>query len=299
MTQRKPCIRCERGIDTWATICPFCNWNQSQPAPVKQAAPTVEVAAYTPPAERSIRKKLIFAAAGVLLLFASFGIGMVINRDGAPEHAPEPVLEAEDEKIPPIKRADTPLVPMDAPGGLEQPITSAPAAGTPAQGGNMNEWDRSDATAVSAEEYAQLAKRAKAEKKKMAVLVDPRTITGAAYSQAPAPRPRAATPPAQQTDANDAPAVAPRRDARRMAIRTRPVPQHQPLPSLRASGTARFDLIIGPDGRVRDINVRRTLDGNTAALIEAVQSWRFKPATENGEPIAAPYSVEISFRGND
>ncbi len=297
MTQRKPCIRCERGIDTWATICPFCNWNQSQPVPVKQAAPAVEVTEYTPPAERSIKKKLIFAAAGVLLLIASFGVGMVINRDGAPENAPEPVLEAEQEKIPPIKRADTPLVPMDAPGGIEQPITSAPAPGGPAQGGNMNEWDRSDATAVSAEEYAQLAKRAKAEKKKMAVLVDPRTITGAAYAQAPAPRPRAATP-APQTAANDAPvAASPRRG--RMSIRTRPVPQHQPLPPMRANGTARFDLIIGPDGRVRDIHVRRTLDGNTAALIDAVQSWRFKPATENGEPIAAPYSVEISFRGND
>ena len=32
-----------------------------------------------------------------------------------------------------------------------------------------------------------------------------------------------------------------------------------------------------------------------AALLGAIQSWRFKPATENGEPVAAPYSVEISF----
>lgn len=296
MTQRKPCIRCERGIDSWATICPFCNWNQSQPVPVKEAAPAVEVAQYTPPAERSMKKKLVVAAAGVLLLLASFGIGMVINRDGAPEHAPEPVAEAEDKVIPPIKRADTPLVPMDQPGGLEQPITSAPAPGAPAQGGNTNEWDRSDATAVSADEYAQLAKRAKAEKKKMAAIVDPRTITGAAYAQTPRPR---AADPTPQTAGNDTPVSTVPRQSRRMSIRTRPVPQHQPLPSMRANGTARLDLVIGPDGRVRDINIRRSLDGNTAALIEAVQSWRFKPATENGEPIAAPYSVEISFRGND
>jgi TonB family protein len=67
------------------------------------------------------------------------------------------------------------------------------------------------------------------------------------------------------------------------------------LPRLRASGTARLDLVIGPDGRVQDINVRRAIRGNTPALIAAVQRWRFKPATENGRPVTAPYSVEISF----
>ena len=53
---------------------------------------------------------------------------------------------------------------------------------------------------------------------------------------------------------------------------------------------------MGSDGRVRDVNVDRMLNnGNTAALLGAIQNWRFKPATENGEPISAPYSVEISF----
>ena len=37
----------------------------------------------------------------------------------------------------------------------------------------------------------------------------------------------------------------------------------------------------------------------TGKLIAVVQSWRFKPATVNGEPVAAPYSVELSFNPNE
>ena len=82
-------------------------------------------------------------------------------------------------------------------------------------------------------------------------------------------------------------------------VRTRPVPRYQPVPRLHARGSALLDLTVGPDGRVRDINVRRAAEGNTAALISAVQRWRFQPATENGAPVSAPYSVEISFRSHE
>ena len=53
---------------------------------------------------------------------------------------------------------------------------------------------------------------------------------------------------------------------------------------------------VGADGRVKDVSVDRAVTGNTAAVVSAIQRWRFKPATENGQPIAAPYSVEISFK---
>ena len=79
-------------------------------------------------------------------------------------------------------------------------------------------------------------------------------------------------------------------------MRTRPVPQYQPLPRINGSGTARLSLVIGADGRVTQVSVERALTRNTSQLISAVQQWRFKPATENGEPISAPYSVEISFQ---
>jgi len=285
MSEQRKCLRCERGIDAWARICPYCNWDQSRPAPLHEAVPAA-VAEYKPPAETSLRKKLLYAGAGVLLLIVAFGVGMFINRDGAPKNAPDAITDGVPEapvSVP--KRADTPLVPTNEPGGYEAPITSAPAS-NPAEGVAANEWDRSDATAVSSAEYAQLARRAQAEKKQPAGLVDPRTITGSAYGQAPAaPRRRA------PVTATGAPAA-----AQTAGIRTRPVPQYQPVPRLNARGSARLDLMIGPDGRVKDINVRRSISGNSAALIGAVQQWRFKPATANGQPVAAPYSVEISFK---
>jgi TonB family protein len=86
-----------------------------------------------------------------------------------------------------------------------------------------------------------------------------------------------------------------------ISIRTRPVPLDQPIPDVHVDDnvTARLDLVIGADGRVKEVNVRNAIPGQTAKLIAAVQSWRFRPATENGVPVAAPFSVDISFRGNE
>lgn len=285
MSQQQRCVRCERAIDAWARICPYCNWDQSRPAPVREVVPA-PVAEYKPPEETTLRQKATYAGAGVLLLIVAFAVGMIINRDGAPTNAPESVSDGEtEEAVSAPRRADTPLVPTNERGGFEAPITSAPV-NDPAEGVAANEWDRSDATAVSSVEYAQLARRAQAEKRPTTALVDPRTITGSAYGQAPA-APRQRSP----VTATGAPAA-----ARMASLRTRPVPQYQPVPRMNARGSARLDLMIGPDGRVKDINVRRSISGNSAALIGAVQQWRFKPATANGHPVAAPYSVEISFK---
>jgi len=284
MTERKACLKCSRQIDAWARICPYCNWDQERSAPPPTVAPPIENA-YQPPEERQLlRRRLGFGLAGVLLLLTSFAIGMVINRDGTPKNAPAPIDEqAVQEKYGAPKRADTPLVPAGE-GGFEQPFTSAPAA-MPTADGTANQYDRSDATAVSAAEYAELAKRAKAERAQSAPLVDPRSLGGAAYAQGE--RVPLRRPPTRTADSAQS-------SGQRVA-RTRPIPQSQPVPRLRASGTARLDLIIGPDGRVQDINIRQAIHGNTPALIAAVQRWRFKPATVNGQPVSAPYSVAISF----
>ena len=304
MTDRKRCIRCERAIDAWAGICPFCNWNQTQPPPPPDAAPRVSAVQYKPPEEMNVRKLIGFAGAAILSLVLAFLVGMAINRDGAPKRAPESLEEQAAEHNTEnlkSKRADTPLVPAGE-GGIEnEPITSAPAAAA-APGQVPDEYQRTDATAVSADEYAQMAKRAQAEKKKkMAVLVDPRSINGVAYAQgrpAPPPRPPSAFPAPMpgSPQAGNAPSPVFARPARRI-VRTRPVAVYQPIPQIAAAGKARFTMIVGTDGRVKDVNVERMLrGGNTAALLGAIQTWKFKPATENGEPVAAPYSVEISFQ---
>ena len=298
MTERRTCIRCARAIDAWAKICPYCNWDQAATPPAQEPPKPIPVQEYRPPSEYDLKKKALFAGGGVLTLIAAFAVGMVINSDDTPKVAPKTVEEQalenqqQERLAATVRRADTPLVPMAQPGGIEEPITSAPIADP---GAMPNDYQRSDATAVSAEQYAEMAKRAKAEKKKIAASIDPRSLTGPAYT----PRPRPALPPpmtsASSESSGQTPAVA-RAPQRRGAIRTRPIPQYQPLPSLGDVGTARLSMTIGADGRVKDIDIEQPLRRNTAQLLSAVQSWRFKPATENGDPVAAPYSVEITFK---
>jgi TonB family protein len=303
MSEQHPCIRCARAIDAWAKICPYCNWDQSAAPPAQEPPKPLAVTEYRPPSEYDLKKKAIFAGIGILVLVAAFGVGVIINKDDAPKTAPKTVEEQvldeqQARRTSSVKRADTPLVPVDGPAGIEQPITSAPAAAAP--GIEANDYQRSDATAVSATEYAELAKRASAEKKRMAMAVDPRSLTGPAYAQAPA-RPRRIAPP---PGSGSSPAPLPGAGApppaamqpARAALRTRPIPQYQPLPQLSVVGTARLSLMVGADGRVKQIDIERPLQRNTAQLVSAVQSWRFKPATVDGDPVAAPYSVEISFK---
>jgi TonB family protein len=294
----RACIRCGRGIDASAKLCPFCNWDQERPAPATTAPRPIEVAEYRPPGDRDLRRKAFIAGGVVLLLIVSFVVGMLINRDGAPKRAPETVEEQKKGEATVSRRADTPLEPVGV-GGLTQPITSAPAL-TPATGGVPDEYHRTDATAVSAAEYARMAQRANAEsaQQKSTALVDPRSITGNAWGATPLPRRARPAPAASQQASNDATSAssAPQR-ARAANVRTRPIPRYQPLPRISATGTARLTLLVGADGNVKQVGIDRALQGgNTAALLSAVQSWRFKPATENGDPVAAPYSVEISFK---
>lgn len=306
MTERQPCRRCQRTIDAMAGHCPFCNWDQAQPAPppgeMVAAPPPANV--YTPPREIGLRKVIGVAAGIAVMLVVAFLFGMLINRDGAPDRAPDPIEEQAAEhnaKNQAPRRANTPLVPAGEGGIAQTPITSAPVAVPPGQA--PDDYQRTDATAVSAEEYAQMARRAETEKKKkMAVLVDPRSLTGPAYAQGATEYPVRRSRPAAMADGTGASqnSPVPRRPAvearRGSGVRTRPIPQHQPLPAMRGQGSAKFTLLVGADGRVKDVNIERTMaGGNTPALVGAIQNWRFRPATENGEPVAAPFSVEISF----
>ena len=304
MEDKKPCARCNRAIDPYAKICPYCNWDQTAAAPAPgTGTPAVQANAYVPPNERNWKRHLLMAGAVVLLLIGSFAIGAIINRDdAAPEDAPTPVLEQAETGIARTRRADVTLVPVTEGTGLEQPITSAPlpnlAEGVP------TEYQRHDATAVSSVEYAALAQRAEAERKaqQQKQMVDPRSLTGPAYAQAPrrpAPQPAAVPPPmtSASADSRREEAAVPDREPARVVERTRPIPQHQPLPSISVSKpvTARLELTVGADGRVKQVRIKNSVPGHTPELIAAVQSWRFKPATENGQPVSAPFTVDISF----
>lgn len=62
-------------------------------------------------------------------------------------------------------------------------------------------------------------------------------------------------------------------------------------------GTVVLYMIVGPDGRARDIRVMRSVGmGLDEKAIEAVRTWRFDPARRDGQAVAVQINVEVSFR---
>ncbi len=61
-------------------------------------------------------------------------------------------------------------------------------------------------------------------------------------------------------------------------------------------GTCVLFVLIGRDGRPRDIKVHRTLGlGLDEKAIEAVKTWRFEPAMKDGKPAPALIRLEVHF----
>lgn len=78
-----------------------------------------------------------------------------------------------------------------------------------------------------------------------------------------------------------------------------PVPQFPTDPvARRRKGAVILMVVIGTDGRANTILVAKWLpDGLTEAVISAVQSWRFTPATgPDGKPAAVVTPLEVAFR---
>jgi TonB family protein len=55
-------------------------------------------------------------------------------------------------------------------------------------------------------------------------------------------------------------------------------------------------LVVGPDGRPRDVKVTRSLGlGLDEKAMETVRTWKFEPAMKDGKPVAVQISVEVTF----
>jgi TonB family protein len=62
-------------------------------------------------------------------------------------------------------------------------------------------------------------------------------------------------------------------------------------------GVVLLSAEVGPDGRAHNIRVLHSLDpGLDQNAIECVESWKFRPATKDGQPVAVRANVEVSFR---
>jgi TonB family protein len=289
MSDRKPCVDCNRNIDATAKACPFCGWDQSQPArpkAVADPAPAPEAPARAPLSRDFswlVQRRVLTAVGMAALLVIVFVIGALVHgREPETVKAPTSTINAPRAEVAPQAHSNIELVPTGTSGqSPQQPITSAPVASS--DGSMADPYARDDATALPQSDYAQLAQRAQTKSPTTSPqFADPRSITGGVEgAQAPRPRRQVAV--------------------QSSVARTEPVAVYQPVPSMHvgSDATARLLLTVGADGRVKDIDIARALPGDTARLIGAVQEWRFRPATENGVPVASRFSVDITFHANE
>ena len=64
----------------------------------------------------------------------------------------------------------------------------------------------------------------------------------------------------------------------------------------KTQGKVTLLLVVGKDGRPYNIRVRESLGmGLDEKAIEAVNRWRFRAATRNGQPVATQIAVEVEF----
>ncbi len=62
-------------------------------------------------------------------------------------------------------------------------------------------------------------------------------------------------------------------------------------------GLVLLSVEVGADGIAHNIRVMRGLGlGLDQKAVEAVRQWRFKPASENGQPVAVAAHIEVNFR---
>jgi periplasmic protein TonB len=62
-------------------------------------------------------------------------------------------------------------------------------------------------------------------------------------------------------------------------------------------GTVVLAMIVTAEGNVRDVKVtERVYKDLDKQAVAAVSTWKFKPATKDGKPVAVHLSVDVSFR---
>ena len=64
----------------------------------------------------------------------------------------------------------------------------------------------------------------------------------------------------------------------------------------RVQGIVIIEATIGPDGRVRDARVLRSIPLLDDAALDAVKQWRYEPTLLNGVPVAVIMTVTVNFR---
>jgi TonB family protein len=83
-----------------------------------------------------------------------------------------------------------------------------------------------------------------------------------------------------------------------------PIPIYQPSPTFseeakkaKFSGTVTVSLIVDKNGMPQNVHVTKGVGmGLDEKAVEAVKQYQFKPATENGKPVAVFENIEVNFK---
>ena len=66
----------------------------------------------------------------------------------------------------------------------------------------------------------------------------------------------------------------------------------------KVEGDVLIQAVIGPDGRVREARILRSISLLDEAALEAVRAWEYSPTLLNGQPVAVIMTVTVRFRLN-
>ena len=65
--------------------------------------------------------------------------------------------------------------------------------------------------------------------------------------------------------------------------------------SARVQGVVIIEAVIGPDGRVQEAKVLRSIPLLDAAALDAVKQWTYTPTLLNGQPVPVIMTVTVNF----
>ena len=73
-------------------------------------------------------------------------------------------------------------------------------------------------------------------------------------------------------------------------------PTYPPIAqSARVQGIVIIEATIGPDGRVKDAKILRSIPLLDQAALDAVKQWTFTPTLLNGVPVPVIMTVTVNF----